>query len=333
MDKHGSETPPAGVIVTCYLVVGAWYASNIGVLLLNKWLLSTTLRQPVFLTLCQLVVCSMLGFGCSRCKFFPLRPLRSRGQFVRICILSVLFCTTIVLGNSSLKYIPVSFNQMLGAAAPLFTAAFAACIMRSRERPLTYLTLVPITGGIVIASGAETKVHLFGCIICLTATAVRALKTVIQAMLLTDTAEKLDSMSLLFYMCSISVVLLAGATAMLEPGAFGTTVALVRQSPAMFGWILGNSCLAYAVNLTNFLVTKHTSALTLQVLGNMKGVMASIVSVCVFHNSVTATGWLGYAVTVVGVFAYSESKRRGGSSISTNVIGKKHAYTSASLHV
>jgi len=38
------------------------------------------------------------------------------------------------------------------------------------------------------------------------------------------------------------------------------------------------------VNLTNFLVTRYTSALTLQVLGNGKGVIAVVVSILIFHN-------------------------------------------------
>jgi hypothetical protein len=59
------------------------------------------------------------------------------------------------------------------------------------------------------------------------------------------------------------------------------------------------------------LVTKYTSALTLQVLGNCKGVIAAVVSVFMFKNHVTPRGCLGYAVTVAGVFLYSESKRRG----------------------
>lgn len=45
---------------------------------------------------------------------------------------------------------------------------------------------------------------------------VRAL----QAMLLTDASEKLDPMSLLFYMSSFSVLLLLPTTIALEPGAF-----------------------------------------------------------------------------------------------------------------
>lgn len=40
---------------------------------------------------------------------------------------------------------------------------------------------------------------------------------------------------------------------------------VLHAKPAFFWTLLVNSCMAYAVNLTNFLVTKYTSALTLQV--------------------------------------------------------------------
>lgn len=40
---------------------------------------------------------------------------------------------------------------------------------------------------------------------------------------------------------------------------------MVAANPSFFWWLLMNSSLAYAVNLTNFLVTKYTSALTMQV--------------------------------------------------------------------
>jgi hypothetical protein len=44
----------------------------------------------------------------------------------------------------------------------------------------------------------------------------------------------------------------------------------------------------------------------LQVLGNMKGVIAAAISIALFKNPVTAKGMLGYFVTVCGVVAYSE---------------------------
>jgi drug/metabolite transporter (DMT)-like permease len=225
-------------------IVFLWYSSNIGVLLLNKWLLSSTpFRQPVFLTLCHMLACATLGYVLSLGELTPIRPLRSKRQLAKVCALSTLFCLTIVLGNLSLKYIPVSFNQMLGAMTPFFTAVFAAVLMGARETPLTYLTLAPVVGGVIVATGAEPSFHVLGFVACVSATAGRALKSVVQSMLLTDAAEKLDPMSLLFYMSCFSVLLLLPATAILEPAAFATTRALVEASPGFFWWLLGNSCL------------------------------------------------------------------------------------------
>jgi hypothetical protein len=51
----------------------------------------------------------------------------------------------------------------------------------------------------------------------------------------------------------------------MEPNVLGITIALARQDVKIIYYLLFNSALAYFVNLTNFLVTKHTSPLTLQV--------------------------------------------------------------------
>lgn len=42
----------------------------------------------------------------------------------------------------------------------------------------------------------------------------------------------------------------------------------------------------------------------------MKGVIAAGISIAMFKNPVTAKGMLGYFITVCGVVAYSETKRR-----------------------
>jgi len=72
-------------------------------------------------------------------------------------------------------------------------------------------------------------------------------------------------MNLLLYMAPIAVVVLLPATLYMEENVVGVTIALARQDFRIVWLLLFNSALAYFVNLTNFLVTKHTSALTLQV--------------------------------------------------------------------
>uniref|UniRef100_A0A0D6R3L0 Sugar phosphate transporter domain-containing protein n=1 Tax=Araucaria cunninghamii TaxID=56994 RepID=A0A0D6R3L0_ARACU len=293
-------------------LVGAWYTSNIGVLLLNKYLLSNYgFRFPIFLTMCHMTACSLLSYvGITWFKMVPMQTIRSRLQFMKIAALSAIFCGSVVGGNISLRYLPVSFNQAVGATTPFFTAVFAYLMTVKREAWLTYATLVPVVAGVIIASGGEPSFHLYGFIMCILATAARALKTVLQGILLSSEGEKLNSMNLLLYMAPIAVVLLLPATLILEPNVLGIAVALARQDMRIVYYLLFNSALAYCVNLTNFLVTKHTSALTLQVLGNAKGAVAVVVSILLFKNPVSVTGMFGYTMTVCGVILYSEAKRR-----------------------
>lgn len=50
--------------------------------------------------------------------------------------------------------------------------------------------------------------------------------------------------------------------------------------------------------------------LTMQVLGNAKGIVAVVTSILIFRNPVTTYTLLGYSITVAGVIAYSQAKKR-----------------------
>ncbi|CAN6331245.1 unnamed protein product [Urochloa humidicola] len=309
----GASAAAASRLFTAGLVA-AWYASNIGVLLLNKYLLSVYgFRFPVFLTACHMSACALLStlaaLTLSGSSSAPARR-RSRGQLARVAVLGAVFCASVVAGNVSLRYLPVSFNQAVGATTPFFTAVLAYAVAARREAFATYAALIPVVAGVVIATGGEPSFHLFGFIMCVGATAGRALKTVLQGILLSSEEEKMNSMDLLRYMAPVAVILLVLVTLIMEREAFGVVATLAREDPNFIWILLCNSSMAYFVNLTNFLVTKHTSPLTLQVLGNAKGAVAVVVSIMIFRNPVTFMGMLGYGITVAGVVLYGEAKKR-----------------------
>lgn len=289
-----------------------WYSSNIGVLLLNKFLLSNYgFRFPIFLTMCHMAACALLSYlSIVFLKVVPLQAIKSRQQLFKIATLSVVFCGSVVGGNVSLRYLPVSFNQAVGATTPFFTALFAYLMTLKREAWVTYAALVPVVAGVVIASGGEPSFHLFGFIMCISATAARAFKSVLQGILLSSEGEKLNSMNLMLYMSPIAVLVLLPVALIMEPNVLDVTISLGKEHKYMWLLLLVNSTMAYAANLSNFLVTKHTSALTLQVLGNAKGAVAVVISILLFRNPVTVMGIGGYTITVLGVVAYGEAKRR-----------------------
>ena len=249
-----------------------------------------------------------MSYGLAASQTVTLQPVKSKQQFYKIATLALIFCITVVLGNVSLRFIPVSFNQALGATTPAFTAVLAALMLGHRETKAVYLSLIPVVVGIVIASGAEPMFNIIGFAAALTATAGRALKSVLQGLMLSDSSEKMDSLSLLLYMAPVAAAALVPITLYFEPSALANAMVLGRTG-GFWLLLLFNSFLAYFVNLTNFLVTKYTSALTLQVLGNAKGVVAVVISVLCFRNPVTFYSILGYVITVGGVVLYSQAKR------------------------
>tara|TARA_B110000459_G_C16561651_1_gene471872 strand:- start:199 stop:1173 length:975 start_codon:yes stop_codon:yes gene_type:complete len=292
-------------------MIAAWYFSNIGVILLNKYLLSVWgFKFPIFLTMCHMVMCLVLAAATRSLGLVPRQNLKSRRHLAKIAVLAVVFVASVVGGNVSLRFIPVSFNQAIGATTPFFTALLSLFIMRQKETPEVYVTLVPIVLGIVLASKAEPLFHMIGFIACFSATFSRALKSVLQGLLLTNEAEKLDSLNLLLFMSPVALIVLLTATTIMEPDAFPVFLENCTQSPIFFFILTLNCVLAFSVNLTNFLVTKCTSPLTLQVLGNAKGAVAVVVSIFLFKNPVSPIGMFGYSITIMGVVAYSEAKKR-----------------------
>ncbi|KAK9103522.1 hypothetical protein Sjap_020776 [Stephania japonica] len=293
-------------------IILSWYLSNIGVLLLNKYLLSFYgYRYPIFLTMLHMISCSLYSFiAIHSLELVPPQQILSRRQFLKIFALCLIFCFSVVCGNTSLRYLPVSFNQAIGATTPFFTAVFAFLIICKKESAEVYLALLPVVFGIVLASNSEPLFHLFGFLVCVGSTAGRALKSVVQGILLSNEAEKLHSMNLLLYMAPMAALILLPVTLYIEGNVLGVTLEKAKEDLYIVFLLVGNATVAYLVNLTNFLVTKHTSALTLQVLGNAKAAVAAVVSVLIFRNPVTIMGMTGFAVTIMGVVAYSEAKKR-----------------------
>ena len=77
----------------------------------------------------------------------------------------------------------------------------------------------------------------------------------------------------------------------------------------LWGLIFFSGFVAFFLNLMNFLVTKTTSAVTLQVLGNVKVVISIAISLIIFGNHVSAWSLAGCVITLAGVAAYNKAPK------------------------
>ncbi|KAG2452203.1 hypothetical protein HYH02_003234 [Chlamydomonas schloesseri] len=319
--------------VKIFALVIAWYGVNIALLIANKWLISETgFRDTTLLTLLHMVTCMLASGALMGAGLVPAKSM-SMPLLFKVAILSLSFTVSVAACMASLAYIPASFAQALGASTPVITAVLALLIQGRLEvgrwgggavgeaDRVTYAALLPVVGGIALASGGEPLFSLLGLGLQLLACTARSLKTVLQAAMLTDDRDKFHPMALLGYTSAISACFLLPLVAAVEPRGLHNMRQLHAES-AHFTPLLLVSCLsAFLVNWTNFVISKMLGALTLQVLGNFKNVVAAGASIAVFNNPVTAMGLTGYGITAFGVFLYSHMVRVHPATKVTPVLG------------
>ena len=67
--------------------------------------------------MCHMLSCTFMGYAFSRFSSTPAKSVRGGVVLTKIAVLATVFCLSVVLGNASLRFIPVSFNQARASAA------------------------------------------------------------------------------------------------------------------------------------------------------------------------------------------------------------------------
>ncbi|MES1907230.1 MAG: hypothetical protein MHM6MM_000390 [Cercozoa sp. M6MM] len=306
------------------LAVVLWFVFNTSISNVNKILMaSQEFKFPLTLTCCHMATCFLMStlslttetplFGGFSYQRTPSGTVR-----MRIFALAATFALSVVLGNIGLKYVYPSFAQMIGAATPIATVFLAVTVQGKSFHRNAYLALIPVTVGAVMCAKMEVNFHVVGFIALLGALATRALKSVLGDILLSGTNKdnegKLDSMNLLYYMSQSSATLLFAFALFFEVPSLLSSEELWLKgtwTPATDwpSWLILSSLNAFLCNLTNFLVTKHFSAVTLQVLGAFKLSLGIAVSLLVFHNAITKLAALGVVLIVFGSYQYGRWRK------------------------
>lgn len=215
---------------------------------------------------------------------------------------SVIFILNIVLGNVSLKYVPVSFMQTVKSAVPAFTYLLQVLLaQRVFEFDLAG-SLVPIVLGVMLATWTEVNFNFIGFMCALTASVTTAIQSIVSSLLLTGPL-KMDSVNLVYHLAPISVLLLLPFVLWFEWNDMVSRPEIL--TPMLFALLTVSSALAFALNFSVFYAIKHSSTLTFTVAGNLKVVFVIAISVAIFRNEITIVNALGIITTIVGCWVYS----------------------------
>ena len=166
----------------------------------------------------------------------------------------------------------------------------------------TYLTLIPVVGGVAVASVAEASFSLTGFLAALLASTFTATQAIVSGVLLQDL--RLDPFNLVYRMAPIALLLLAPYAALREFSQIASGWKYAGDI-RMWGLLCVSGIVAFLLNGATFLAIKRTSPLTYTVAGNFKVILSIGLSVALFGNPFHLINAVGCLIAVLGVLWYN----------------------------
>ena len=293
----------------------------VGVTLLNKAAFAKVdFRYPYFLSAIHMA-CNILG---SQYIFFTQRQnsktslvTKLMGTINRhnldaagrksILLFSIIFSLNIAIGNVSLKYVSVNFNQVMRSLVPALTIVMGI-VMGKSFSTRRKLSVLPIIAGVAMACFGDmsyTALGLFYTVACVT---LAALKVVASGEMLTG-ALKMHPVDLLGHMAPLAMgqcLLMALTTGEIQSVAARWYTELspaVDPYPMAVVWISGIA--SFSLNICSLQANKVTSPLTLCIAANVKQVIMILMSTIIFQTEITPLNGAGIAVVLLGSARYS----------------------------
>ncbi|KAL9449814.1 hypothetical protein AB3S75_011693 [Citrus x aurantiifolia] len=286
------------------LAILQWWVFNVTVIITNKWIFQKLdFKFPLSVS-CIHFICSSIGayLVIKVLKLKPLITVESEDRWRRIFPMSFVFCINIVLGNVSLRYIPVSFMQTIKSFTPATTVVLQWLVWRKYFDWRIWASLVPIVGGILLTSVTELSFNMFGFCAALFGCLATSTKTILAESLLHG--YKFDSINTVYYMAPFATMILSIPALLLEGSGIMDWLSTHPSPWSAFIIIFSSGVLAFCLNFSIFYVIHSTTAVTFNVAGNLKVAVAVLVSWLIFRNPISGMNAVGCAITLIGCTFY-----------------------------
>jgi len=202
----------------------------------------------------------------------------------------------------------VSFAMIVKAAEPAFAAVIGTLLYGKSVSPAKWAMLVPVIGGVILASVKELDFAWAALITASLANLFAAFKGNENKKLM-DTPgirDRLGGVGNQFAITTTLAFLISLPFMLAKEGAkFGEFIELFKTNPAVSSNLLTSGLYFYIYNELATLTIKKTSATTQSVANTAKRVIVIVGSALAFGESLELMKMVGCSICIGGVFAYS----------------------------
>lgn len=214
--------------------------------------------------------------------------------------------------------------ETIKSAEPLTTVLIGLVVLRESYSRWTYLSLLPICGGVALACYSNETIQLLGCTMALASNVCFSARSVYTKVLNALSAGSLDETNMfyaiswrgLLFLLPVMIVMegysiigyvsdggLQGKSAELNgitsPTSIWTLLFLLTINGATFA----------AYNLTSYVVLKKTELVTHSVLNVFRRVFIIAFTSVYFHVQLSSSAVVGIVLAIAGVLFFSSCRR------------------------
>lgn len=227
-----------------------------------------------------------------------------------------------MFSSVAISRIPVSTVHTIKALSPLFTVAAYALLFGVKYSLKTYISLLPLTVGVMVACTFDVSASSPTGLICAFGSALIFVsqniffKKVMPSGSQT-TSQKLDKLNLLLYSSSMAFVLMVPIwsftdlprflTAQYEQSYMGHPQGQTHPFSLTYHFI-ANGTVNFAQNIIAFVILSSTSPVTYSIASLIKRIWVICMAIVWFNQTIHPIQGFGIALTFLGLWMYNSSK-------------------------
>ncbi|CCA75048.1 related to SLY41 protein [Serendipita indica DSM 11827] len=317
----GAEASTVRFVLLCCL----WYASSALSSNTGKSIM-VIFKFPVTLTFVQ------FGFIAGYCLLLasPVLRLAKLRRPTPAIIRSTLPMAAFQVGghissSMAISRIPVSTVHTIKALSPLFTVAAYAMLFGVKYSTSTYVSLLPLTVGVMLACTFDMSASNFLGLLCAFGSAIIFVSSNIffKKIMPTNSSglnqpHRLDKINLLFYSSGMAFILMIpiwlyyDLFSLINRWSSGSIVAanrhVVNSGHSVTYYFFANGTVHFLQNIIAFAILATTSPVTYSIASLIKRIAVICIAIAWFSQPVHPVQGLGILLTFGGLWLYNRAK-------------------------
>lgn len=234
-----------------------------------------------------------------------------------------------ILNSDAMSRIPVSLVHTIKGLSPLMTVMAYRIFLNVRYSIPTYLSLIPLTLGVILACSASFRANFLGLVYAFGSAILFVTQNIVSKKIFTDSARaeadgvplgrrKPDKLNLLCYSSLMALILTfpiwvwsEGITLLGDFLYDGSIDLTVRPNSLDHGRLtvefLFNGTFHFGQSLVAFVLLGMTSPVTYSVASLIKRVAVILFAIVWFGNPMSGTQGFGFFLTFLGLYLYDRT--------------------------